>query len=232
MRKAKTFKARYSDAALKKMTYDELVQNMTDAQIAFCTEYAACNNPKIAAARAGYVVKDKGYNAAARLLEVPECRDLIRWFKLKAADDAVVSARDILDMLTRLSFYDVSDYVDIVSNTLVIKDLAYTDTQVIQSIEQGRNGIKIKFADRLKALEQLAEYIPGTPATERLALESKKYDILREKLELEKARAGVGLEAEDDGFIAAIESAASGLKLSDFDDMEAAEVLEMEDVNG
>lgn len=227
MRRLKAVKSRYSDAKLRKMTYDELTENMTDAQITFCTEYVARNEPMTAAAAAGYSVKNKGFRSVGRLFEIPEVADLIRWLKIQAADASIVSAQDIINQLTKMAFYDISDYVDVSDGNVSIKDFNAVDSQIISEVRQTKDGVSIKFADRLAALRQLSEYLPDTPYDKQYQLEREKLEIAKEKLAIERSRAGFGLEVVDDGFIKAIESAAEKLDLNTFENMDVVEVQEI-----
>ena len=71
-------------------------------------------------------------------------------------------AEDVLRKLRAIAMTDVTDLVQVENGQLVLKDTAQLtpDGQAaIAAMEKGTGGIKVKFYDRLKALELLGKYL-------------------------------------------------------------------------
>ena len=82
---------------------------------------------------------------------------------------------------------------------------AVVDGTLIQEVSQGKNGIKIKLHDKMKALEKLEKYFDLLPDKFQRRIEEEKLKIAQCKLELEKAKVlGDNTEVEDDGFLEAL----------------------------
>lgn len=231
-RKARIGKSKYSDAKLRKMTWSEITEPLNESQCSFAEHFAKTNNTRLSAEKAGYVVPI-GSSIPYKLLNTDGVVDYIRWIKIRAADQMLIDVNDLISMYARMAMYDVSDYVDLIDGKMIVKDLENIDTQIVQEIKETKHGtIEIKFADRIKALDRLAEYISGTPADYRMKLEQQKLDILQEKLELEKLKVGIGVEQIDDGFLEALDNAAENIDASIFENFEQLEQVEAEVIGG
>lgn len=82
-----------------------------------------------------------------------------------------------------------------------------TDGTVITEVKQGKHGVSIRLADKMKALEKLALYFDLFPDDFKRKIEQERLEITKERLALDKLRV-VGEEEEeyeDDGFLAALE---------------------------
>ncbi len=224
-RKAKVRKSQYSDSKLRKMTWEEIVDPLNEAQRNFAEHYSKTNNARLAAEKAGYNVY-KHSTVPNQLLDVVEIIDYIKWIKVRAADQMLVDVSDLIGMYSRMAFYDVNDYVTISDGKVIIRDLCDVDSQIIQEVKETKNGIEVKFADRIKALDRLAEYISGTPADYRMKMEQQKIDILNERLQIEKLKIGLGVEQEDDGFLKALDNVAENIDASIFENFEQIEQVE------
>ena len=77
-------------------------------------------------------------------------------------------------------------------NVVRLNQSDYVDTQLIQEVKQGKNGVSIKLADKQKAIEWLSKYFLMHPG-----------DKL--KAEFDRKKAGVDdTEYETDGFLEAL----------------------------
>ena len=71
-------------------------------------------------------------------------------------------AEEVLDKLRAIAMTDVTELVQVRDGQLVLQDTDALDANgraAIASLEKGTGGIKIKFYDRLKALELLGKYL-------------------------------------------------------------------------
>lgn len=87
-------------------------------------------------------------------------------------------------------------------NVVNINESIEVDTTIISEVSEGKDGVKIKLHDKMKALEWLDKHYGQLDK-----LISEKLEIEKQKLELAKIKSGAyeeKEEVEDDGFIAAL----------------------------
>ena len=206
----------YTEDQLREMSREDIIDGMTDREVAFCEYYINDYNAKMAAIKAGYKVGTLGN--IYKIVRSKQCViNYIAWLKLRLYDKACVSALDIFNGYVKMAFYDVTDYIDLDENgSLKMKDFKKIDGQIIQEIRQSpKGGLVIKFPDRLKAFEKLENYMDNNPYDWKRRMEEKKLEIMSEKLTIEKSKAGMLDEIEDDGFLEALEKAALKLEKSE-----------------
>ena len=118
-----------------------------------------------------------------------------------------------------MAFYDITDYIEKRGNKIVLKDFDKIDGQIIQEITQNASGgITIKFPDRLKAYDKLENYMDNNPYDWKRRMEEQKLEIMKERINIEKSKAGLINEIEDDGFLDALEKAASLMNENDIEE--------------
>jgi phage terminase small subunit len=116
---------------------------------------------------------------------------------------------DIIDQYIRIAFADVTDFVKIENGKLKLIDADSIDGQLITKIRQGPHGITIELADKLRAMEKLEHYFDVMPKDWRQKIEEKKLELMRERIEIERIKAGQQeVEDGDDGFIEALKDSA------------------------
>ena len=134
----------------------------------------------------------------------------------------VASADDIVELQMRIAFADIGIYMSFgrenVSvmgafgpvkdpetgeymkkevNAIRLNESDMVDTQIIQEVKQGRDGVSIKLADKQKAFDWLTKYFLMHPES--------KYRAEYEKRKAEK-EGGETAEYESDGFMEALQS--------------------------
>lgn len=134
----------------------------------------------------------------------------------------VASADDIVELQMRIAFADIGIYMSFgrenVSvmgafgpvkdpetgeymkkevNAIRLNESDMVDTQIIQEVKQGRDGVSIKLADKQKAFDWLTKYFLMHPES--------KYRAEYEKRKAEK-EGGETTEYESDGFMEALQS--------------------------
>ena len=82
-------------------------------------------------------------------------------------------------------------------NAIRLNESDMVDTQIIQEVKQGRDGVSIKLADKQKAFDWLTKYFLMHPES--------KYRAEYEKRKAEK-EGGETAEYESDGFMEALQS--------------------------
>lgn len=152
----------------------ETLQNddLTPEQQMFCIYYIRTFN----ATQSYMKVYGCSYESAiangSRLLTKDKVRAEIERLKEIKRQQIVADSEDIVELQMRIAFADIGNYMSFgqrefndtetddtyMINTVDLKKSKDTDTQLVQEIKQGRNGISIKLADRQKAIDWLSKY--------------------------------------------------------------------------
>lgn len=225
MARKKRISVEYTSDQLLKLDREDLVEDLTDREIAFSENYIKDYNIKLAAIRAGCSAKSANVSGLA-LRRKPRVNNYIAWLKLQAYQKANIDALDILNFYAKAAFADITDYVEVVNNgrLVKIKPMDEIDGQLVQELSQNAaGGISFKLIDKMTALNRLENYMDTNPYDWKRKIEERKLDILEERLELEKKKFDpYDEEDEDDGLIAALVKASKGI----FDDEEEEEANE------
>lgn len=170
-------------------------RELTPKQQIFCIYYSRTFNATQSYLKAygcGYDVA----NAEGYKLLVNSCiKAEIERLKEIKRQRIVADAEDIVEIQMRIAFTDMGGYVTFGSRGVDLQESSLTDTQLIQEVKEGKNGVSIKLADRQKAIDWLTKYFLMHPES-------------RYKAEYEKRRAekegGETQEFESDGFLEAL----------------------------
>lgn len=159
------------DAALAE--HAERSTGLTDKQRAFCLLYAKTFN----ATRAYYEVYGCSYKAANRngwrLMQSPKIQQEVGRLRRLRNEYAQVSAEDVLERYRQIAFANMGDFLEwgVRSEAVPggeegemreveyvrIRDSALVDGSLVCEVKRGRDGVSVKLADRMKALEILAK---------------------------------------------------------------------------
>ena len=135
---------------------------LTDKQERFCGEYLQDLCGAQAAIRAGYSASSAN-RIAARLLSKVHIQKKVEALKAERAKRLDISAERVLKELARLAFGDPAEIVSVGRRgRITVKptaDLTEDQRRTIQAVSETPNGIKIKFADKLRALELVGKHI-------------------------------------------------------------------------
>lgn len=119
----------------------------------------------------------------------------IKRLKKEMYTEALLDPHDIVQKYIDIAFYDATDYATFDGNKVRLKDSSKVDGTIIQEVKQGRDGISIKFADRMKALDWLTKHLD-------MANDEQKAKIELIKAQTEKLnRDSSSDDPEDDGVI-------------------------------
>ncbi len=207
---------------------------LTEKQRLFCLYYVKIFNATMAAIKAGYA-KDSAHVQGPRLLGNVRVKKEIKRLKGSLTEELFIDALDVLKKWIQIAFADITDYVKFGQREVqamgafgpiyegegenkkpVMKTINYVDFNdstmvdgtIIKEVKQGKDGVSIKFEDKLKALDKLSEYFDLFPDKFKQKIEEEKVKLSREKLELEKRKQDDPDEGhEDDGFMEALEGA-------------------------
>lgn len=139
---------------------------LSEQEEAFCYHYFKCKNATQAAMRAGYS-SAWSYNAGYKILNKPKVKQFLKDLQSQACEELFVDTLDIIRMWAKIAFADMNDYVNVSGAGVILKGSGQTDGQVITEIKEGKDGITIKMADKMKALDRLSSYfkvLPGDKA--------------------------------------------------------------------
>lgn len=205
----------------KKAIADEVkqvIQNteLTDKQQLFCIHYIRCFN----ATKAYQKAYGCGYTTAVTngpaLLGNTRIKEEILRLKQERLNREFLSESDIFQKYMDIAFADVTDFmefgnedVDVILDTgeqktitvshVNIKNDADVDGTIISEVSKGKDGVKVKLADRMKALQWLSDHMD-------LATEKQKAEIALLKA---KVQTDDGDEVADDGFLDALNGTAA-----------------------
>lgn len=119
----------------------------------------------------------------------------VKRLKKEMYTEALLDPHDIVQKYIDIAFYDATDYAIFDGNRVRLKDSSKVDGTIIQEVKQGRDGISIKFADRMKALDWLTKHLD-------MANDEQKAKIELIKAQTEKInRDSSSDDTEDDGVI-------------------------------
>lgn len=190
--------------------------DLTDKQQLFCIYYIRCFNATKAYQKAYGVDYATAVVNGPRLLGNARIKDEIYRLKQERLNREFLSESDVFQKYMDIAFADVTDFVEfgnedvnvvldtgerktITVSHVNIKNDADVDGTIISEVSKGKDGVKVKLADRMKALQWLTDHMD-------LATEKQKAEIalLRAKVQTDD-----GEEIAGDGFIAALNGTAA-----------------------
>jgi len=134
---------------------------LTPKQKRFVAEYLVDLNATQAAIRAGYSEKT-AYSMGQRLLKNVEVQSAVQKAMQKRENRIEITQDRVMLELARIALSRGTDYVSVKRGRVVLTDTdELNDDQraAITGIKQGRDGIEIKTADKVRALELLGRHL-------------------------------------------------------------------------
>ncbi|MFB6729017.1 terminase small subunit [Bacillus mobilis] len=206
-------------AKLKEILDDE---ELTEKERLFCLYYVKYFNGTQAALKAGYS-KDGAHVQASRLLRRERVSSYIKELKGELVENVFVEALDVLKEYIKIAFADITNYVtfgqreveleplektsvdeegkevtEFITETRMMNfvDLAESDMvdgSIITEVKQGRDGISIKLADKMKALDKLSLYFDLFPDNFKRKVDEERLHMQQEaqKVQIEKTKAEI-----------------------------------------
>lgn len=186
----------------KKAVADEVKQviqntDLTDKQQLFCIYYIRCFNATKAYQKAYGCDYTTAMVNGSQLLRNPKVKDEILRLKQDRLNREFLSESDIFQKYMDIAFADINDFVDISAGFVTAKD--GIDGTIVSEVSNTQSGVKIKLADRMKALQWLSDHM-------NLATEKQKAEIALLKA---KVQTDNGDEVADDGFLEALNGTAA-----------------------
>ncbi|KAA1803570.1 hypothetical protein FXB61_005684 [Bacillus cereus] len=241
---------------LKAILEDE---ELSEKERLFCLYYVKYFNGTQAALKSGYT-KESAHVQASRLLRRERVSSYIKELKGELVENVFVEAMDVLKEYIKIAFADITNYVTFgqreveleplektsvdedgnevtefitetrMMNYIDLADSDMVDGSIITEVKQGRDGISIKLADKMKALDKLAQYFDLVPDNFKRQIEEERHKMQMEvqKSQIDKIKADTarikgedGDEYEDDGFKEALEGKVEEVWDDHDDDSEA-----------
>lgn len=170
----------------------------------------------------------KGYSLLAKVgvkKEVERLKEIKR-------QNILCDSSDLVELNMRIAFSDIGDYVSfgreerevigpfgpvkvkdedgnesvlqVEVNTVKLRKSDMVDTQLIQEIKEGKNGVSIKLADKNKAMYWLTKYFMLNPMDKhKQEFDQKRMEIELLKLEMKQSDE-TNMDTEDDNFLDAL----------------------------
>lgn len=194
---------------------------LTEKQRLFCLFYVRYFNATKAYQKAYGCAYSTACAAGWRLLENAEIRKEINELKQNRLNQQLLDESDIFQKYMDIAFSDITDYLSFgqkevpvmgsfgpikvedpdtgekipvtkIVNVVQFRESDEVDGTLISEVKQGKDGTSIKLADRMKALEWLAEHMD-------MATLEQKARIKKLEAETERIRNSGDAEGEEDG---------------------------------
>lgn len=157
---------------------EEVIQNteLTDKQQLFCIYYIKCFNATKAYQKAYGVDYATAASIAYRLLENVGVKKEINRLKQERLNREFLTESDIFQKYMDIAFADVTDFVEfgneemdiildngeqktITVSHVNIKNSFEIDGTLISEVSKGKDSVKVKLADRMKALQWISDHM-------------------------------------------------------------------------
>ncbi len=144
-----------------------MTRKLTNKQTRFVEEYAIDLNATAAARRSGY----SDPNFGRQLLTKPNVQEAIAKIQRELSEKLTITRERVINEIAKVAFFDIGEIFDEAGNLLHPDQIPENARQALASIEtsnitegKGDNATpvtvrKIRFHDKLKALEQLGRHL-------------------------------------------------------------------------
>lgn len=157
--------------------------NLTPEQQMFCIYYSRTFNAAQSYQKAYGCKYETAMVNGCMLLRNTKVRQEIERLKEIKRQQIIAGADDIVEIQMRIAFADIGNYlsfgrekVDVMSafgpvkdsdtgenlkkevNSIKLNESCNVDTQIIQEVKQGKDGVSLKLADKQKAIDWLTKY--------------------------------------------------------------------------
>lgn len=176
---------------------NEVIENpeLTDKQRLFCIYYIRCFNATKAYQKAYGCDYAAAVSSGSRLLRNAKVKAEILRLKQDKFNREFLSEEDIFQKYMDIAFADITDFLMFSNEEIEFKDdlgkvrkatISHVnvkndhdvDGTIISEVSKGRDGVKIKLADRMKALQWLAEHMDMATEEQKLRM-----DCMRKQLQ-------------------------------------------------
>lgn len=175
----------------------EVLENneLTDKQRLFCIYYNKCFNATKAYQKAYQVDYDTANAHGYKLLSNVVIKDELQKLKQAKLNRIMLSEDDIFQKYIDIGFADITDFLEFgneevdgefgqyTRSYVNIKHSFEVDGTLISEVSQGKDGVKVKLQDKMRALQWLSDRMDLLPTATRIKLdnEQKKLDNILNK---------------------------------------------------
>lgn len=157
-------------------------KELTEQEKTFCLLYVksfnATQSYKIAYGTSQRTAHSYGYT----LLRRPEVLAEIRRLQDIKNQSILANAQDVVELHMRIAFADITDFLSFKGYSVKLYDSGAVDGQLISSVQETKDGVSIKLADRQKSLDFLERYFTMNPMDKhRIAFDNAKLELERRK---------------------------------------------------
>lgn len=154
----------------------ETLQNeeLTPEQQLFCIYYSRTFNAGQSYQKAYGCAHISALTNGPRLLGNDCVRAEIERLKELKRQQIMISEDDIVELQMRIAGADMGDYVSFGKKGVKLRESDITDTQLIQEVKEGKNGVSVKLSDRQKAIDWLTKYFLMHPESKYKAEYERK----------------------------------------------------------
>lgn len=183
--------------------------NLTDKQRLFCCLYIKCFNATKAYRKAYGCSYETALTNGPGLLRNTRIKEEIQRLKQGRLNKAMLEGPDVFQWYLDIARADITDFTDfgnmeietdngpMTISYVNIKDAREVDGTLLSEVSKGKDGVKVKLADRMKAMQWISDHMDlATPEQKEKV---KLLQAQRRKLEDDGPE-----ETEDDGFIEAL----------------------------
>lgn len=183
--------------------------NLTDKQRLFCCLYIRCFNATKAYRKAYGCSYETALTNGPGLLRNTRIKEEIQRLKQGRLNKAMLEGPDVFQWYLDIARADITDFTDfgnmeietdngpMTISYVNIKDAREVDGTLLSEVSKGKDGVKVKLADRMKAMQWISDHMDlATPEQKEKV---KLLQAQRRKLEDDGPE-----ETEDDGFIEAL----------------------------
>lgn len=176
---------------------EEVIENddLTDKQRLFCIYYVKLFNATKAYQKAYECDYVAAMTNGSRMLRNDKVREEIERLKAERMNGAFLSTDDLLQKYIDIAFADITDYLSFgrrqvempdgsrIVNYVDLNESSEVDGTIVTEVSQGKDGVKVKLADKMRALDFLAKNMGllSFDVKERLALERERLELSRPK---------------------------------------------------
>ena len=173
-----------------------------------------------------------------KTLKKPRIKNEIERLKEIKRQQILLSEDDIVEYHMRIAFADIGDFISFgreeqavmtafgplqvkdektgkkqtithMVNVVKLNESDEVDTQLLQEVRQGKDGVTVKLADKWKSLEWLDKYFMFNPMDKhKMEYDRNKYELELLKLEMQIKDRNVPEEVDVDNFIEALNATA------------------------
>ncbi len=187
----------------KSLPLERLVENeVNEQERIFCVNYLKSFNVENAARHAGFSTAESMHEGY-KMLSKENVRNYLDYLKKHRHNAILADGAAVLQKYLDIAFADIFDFVKLGSMPISATSIENTPTGIfikssdelqlflpdvvsgslIAEIRQGKDGITIKLADRMKALEWLTEYFELNPSdVHRREADRRKIELAAVKL--------------------------------------------------